>query len=284
MAGNHGASGKRGTAALPGRLTRSKLPASMGDVYPCAVADMPWHWTEADCIVVDYATPDDAAAALLPSELSLFPAGHSGQAIARLWLATYRGGTLGAHSEAAIEIPCLYEGSFALYVPYAYADSFAALASGREVTGFPKRPGTIAVKSAGRQFSARVDQQGQRLFSVHCIMGEPLASVPLPSTPGPGLPAPFDRTLPMPEPDDDGRGIAIPIVTTRYIPGGIEPQHVLSDWACEKGTVYAAEATVDHYPADIEPLAKLPVLGILGALLFRGDMTMHGKTILQDMA
>jgi acetoacetate decarboxylase len=284
MAGNRGAGGRHGTAALPGKLTRSKLPASMGDVYPCAAAGMPWSWTDADCIVVDYTTPDDAAAALLPSELSLFPAERSGQAIARLWLATYRGGTLGAYNEAAIEIPCRYDGRFALYVPYAYADSFAALASGREVTGFPKQPGTIAVQSTGRQFSASLDQHGQRLFSVHCTMGEPLTAVPLPSLPGPELPPPFNRTLPMPEPDDESRGIAIPIVTTRYIPGGIEPQHVLSDWAWEKGTAYAAEATVDHYPPDIGPLAKLPVLGILGALLFRGDMTMHGKTILQDMA
>jgi len=35
------------------------------------------------------------------------------------------------------------------------------------------------------------------------------------------------------------------VITTRYIPWGIEPQHILSDWAWEKDTVYAAEAVVD---------------------------------------
>jgi hypothetical protein len=118
MAGKHGTSGNSSaSAARPGKLTRSQLPTSMGDVYPCAAAGRPWRWTEADCIVVDYATPDDAAAALLPSELSLLPAERTGQAIARLWLATYRGGTLGAYSEAVVGIPCRYEGSFALARP-----------------------------------------------------------------------------------------------------------------------------------------------------------------------
>jgi hypothetical protein len=38
---------------MAGRLTRSQLPASMGDIYPCAVGGTPWGWTGADCIVVD---------------------------------------------------------------------------------------------------------------------------------------------------------------------------------------------------------------------------------------
>jgi acetoacetate decarboxylase len=272
------------SALLPGRLTRSQLPASMGDVYPRAVASKPWWWTDADCIVVDYATPDDAAAALLPSELSLLPAERSGQAIARLWLATYGGGTLGPYREAIVEIGCLYEESFALYTPYAYVDSIPALASGREVTGFPRQFGTIAVQCAGLGFSAHLDQHGRRLFSVHGTMGEPLTSLPLSRTSRPVLPPPFDRTLPLPEPDGDRHGIAIPVITTRFIPWGIEPQHILSEWAWEKGTACAAEAAVGHHPADIGPLAKLPVVEVLGALVLRGDLTLHGSTILQDMA
>jgi len=256
----------------------------MGEVYPRAVASRPWQWTDADCIVVDYATPDEDAAALLPSELSLLPADRSGRAIVRLWLATYRGGTLGPHNEAIVEIGCLYEGRFALYIPFAYVDSFPALASGREVAGFPKQFGTIAIQSAGRQFSAHLDQYGRRLLSVRGTVGKPLTSLPLPAASRPVLPPPFDRTLPLPEPDGECHAVAIPVITTRYIPWGIEPQHILSDWAWEKGTVYAAEAVVDHHLDGTGPLATLAVLEVLGALAFRGDMTVHGSTILQDMA
>lgn len=256
----------------------------MGDVYPRAVASKPWQWTGADCLVVDYAAPAEGAAALLPSELSLLPAERNGRAIVRLWLAAYRGGTLGPHNEAIVEIGCLYEGSFALYIPYAYVDSFPALASGREVAGFPKQFAAIAVQAAGRQFSAQLDQDGRRLFSVRGTLGAPLTSLPLPRTSRPVLPPPFDRTLPLPELDGECHAIAIPVITTRYIPWGIEPQHILSDWAWEKGTVYAAEAVVDHHPLGTGPLATLAVLEVLGALAFHGDMTVHGSTILQDMA
>ena len=113
------------------------------------------------------------------------------------------------------------------------------------------------------------------------MQAEPLIRLPLAADRR--LPAPFHRTLPLPAAGGAGGGIPLPVIATRYIPAGIEPQHVLSDCACESGTIYAAQATID-YAADLEPLRALPVAEVLGALVFRGRLAVHGTTILQDMA
>jgi acetoacetate decarboxylase len=268
---------------LPGRLTRDQLPASMGDLYAGATAGHAWRSTDAGYVVIDYVTPAESAAALLPSELMLLPGERRDTAIGRLWLASHRGGTFGRYNEVLIEIPCTYEGKFSLYAPRVYVDTLAPLAAGREVTGLPYQPGQIDVRSFRGQTIGSLRQDGRSLLCVRCTRGNRLVSLPFASTSHPVLPAPFDRTMPLPVRDGGRHGIPISLMTTRYIPAGIEPQHILSDCEWQTGTAYAADATID-YPPDIDPLAKLPVLEVLGALVFRGAMIVHGTTIVQDMA
>jgi hypothetical protein len=69
------------------------------------------------------------------------------------------------------------------------------------------------------------------------------------------LPAPFNRTMPLLEPDGQSRGIPVPLIATCYIPEGIHRQRTLSNWEWEHGFVSNAD-----YPSDVAALTKLPVL------------------------
>ena len=67
---------------LQGQLKKSQLPYAMGDLFPKGPeANHLWWWRDMDDIVINYLTPEAAAAALLPSEFSLLPIPVKGLAV-----------------------------------------------------------------------------------------------------------------------------------------------------------------------------------------------------------
>jgi acetoacetate decarboxylase len=264
-------------SALAGRLTRDQLPWAMADLYP---TDPAWVWTDAEDILIDYETPVDAARNLLPSEFTVLESSRDGMAMARLEFARYGGGTLGPYHEVMLKVPCLFEGRVHLYVPYIWVNSDRALTSGREVTGFPKQLAAIHMESTGHRYDAWLSRDGQRIVSFTFTRGDPLFSLPLSKTAPPRLPAPFDRTLPLPAGETEVSHFAL---TTRYIPLAVEAQHVESIWTWPTGATWSGDASVDSFPHSRGPMAALPVVNVLNALLFRGDIASGPVRLIGDM-
>lgn len=270
---------------LQGQLKKRQLPYAMGDLFPKgAEADHLWWWRDIDLIVMSYLTPEAAAAALLPSEFSLPRTPMEGLAGAALTFAKYRGGTLEPYNEVILQVPCLYKGQPYFYVPAIYVTTDQAMASGRELAGFPKKLATIELDSSGAQFTGSLERHGVRFVSISFKQQNTLFSVPLPAKEKVVLPTPFDQMLVLPEPTGMPQGMPYRVLTTRYILEGIAPQHIESLWKWEQGTVLAGEGGIEYTPSDAEPLAKLPVVGVVASILFRGDMACYGAQMLTEMA
>lgn len=267
-----------------GQLKKSQLPYAMGDLFPSVEADNPWWWKDSDMVSLNYLTPEAAAAAVLPSEFSLPRAPVEGLAVATLVFAKYRGGTLEPYNEVILQVPCLYKGQPYLYVPSIYVTTDQALASGRELLGFPKKLATIELDSSGAQFTGSLERHGGRVASISFKQQNMLFSLPLPTKEKVVLPPPFGQLLVLPEPTGRPQGLPVRIGTTRFIPDGIAPQHIESLWKWEQGTIWAGEGSIEYAPSDAEPLAKLPVVGVFASMLFRGDMACYGGQVLTEMA
>jgi acetoacetate decarboxylase len=268
---------------LQGQLKKSQLPYAMGDLYK-PEADSLWWWKDSDMVAITYLTPEAAAAAVLPSEFSLPHTPVEGLAVAMLVFAKYRGGTLEPYNEVILQVPCLYQGQPYLYIPAIYVTTDQAMASGRELAGFPKKLATIELDSSGAQFTGRLSRHGVRVGSINFKQGNMLFSVPLPAKEKVVLPPPFDQLFVPPEPTGTPQGLPFRITTTRFIPDGIAPQHTESLWKWEQGTFWAGEGSIEYALSDAEPLAKLPVVGVVASILFRGTIAFYGGQVLTEMA
>jgi hypothetical protein len=268
---------------LQGQLKKSQLPYAMGDLYK-PEADGQWWWKDSDMVAITYLTPEVAAAAVLPSEFSLPRTPVEGLAVAMLVFAKYRGGTLEPYNEVFQQIPCLYRDQPYLYIPAIYVTTDQAMAGGRELSGFPKKLATIELDSSGAQFTGRLSRHGVRVASISFKQVNTLFSLPLPAKEKVVLPPPFDQLLVLPEPTGRPQGVPFGALTTRFIPDGIAPHHIESLWRWEQGTVLAGEGSIEYAPSDAEPLAKLPVVGVVASFLFRGDFACYDNQVLTEMA
>ena len=289
-------------AGLQGQLKKSQLPYAMGNLFPRWEAGTPAWWRNIDLILMTYLTPAAAAAALLPSEFSL-PHLHAHGPVAKLGLAIeklrvgdelaavmltvakYRaGGSLGPYNEVFQGIPCLYKSQRCAYCPSIYVDSDEALTAGRELLGYPKKMAAITLNSSGAQFTGIMERRGVRVVSISFKQENKLFSVPLPANEKVVLSAPFDQMLALPEPTGKPEVMAFPMISTRFIAGAIAPQHLQTHWSLDNGTVFAGEGSIEYAPSDADPLAKLPVVHVLGSVLFKGDMAYRGGEMLTEMA
>jgi acetoacetate decarboxylase len=268
---------------LQGQLKKSQLPYAMGDLYK-PEADGRFWWRDIDSISIYYLTPEAAEAALLPSEFNLVKTPLEGLTVAGLTFAKYRGGTLEPYNEVYLEVPCLYKDQLYSYIPAMYVTTDQAMAGGRELLGFPKKLATIKLDSSGTQFTGRLSRQGVQVASITFNQGKMLFSVPLPAKEKVVLPPPFDQLMVLPEPTGRPQGLPARMLGTRFIPEGIAPQHLDSFWKWEQGTVWAGEGSIEYAPSDAEPLAKLPVVGVVASILFRGDFVCYGNQVLTEMA
>jgi Acetoacetate decarboxylase (ADC) len=129
--------------------------------------------------MIDYIT-DAEAAAVLPAEASLIAIPNApGQSAVKFAWAHYRRCTLGPYREVFQAIPCLYDNNLYLYVPGIWVDTDAAMASGREVAGFPKKLADIEINFLGNTWQGYLDRpRGQRLASSTFETTDELLSIP----------------------------------------------------------------------------------------------------------
>jgi acetoacetate decarboxylase len=281
-----------GPVALPvkGQVTLKNHPFSMGALYENAPE---WFWRDIDVVIVDHLTDAASAAALLPEQLTTLPIpelpGYS--AVKQIW-AHYRDSSMGPYDEFIAAIPCLYNGEMYLHVPFIYVNTDTALASGREIGGWPKKLADIRMDRVGNEYRCSLDRRGERIASVSMNVGGKLFSTPLPADKPVSLPYPYNMTLPLPPPTGKPQAsVPFPTTTLKLVPG-VEPGNppsvarlISAPWRMKGDFHSGSNASAVYGRSDADPLYKLPILKTLGAMFFKGEMTLALKEmkVLDDL-
>lgn len=267
---------------VKGQRTLKNLSFSQGDLYKNAPV---WTWTDIDVVILDYLTDAKSAAAFLPENLSTFPIPElPGYALVKSVWAHYRNSGFGPYNEFMPIIPCLFDGQMFLDVPLIYVDRDSAMAGGREIGGWPKKMAKIEFDRIGDEYRCSLERNGQRLASVRMKIGGQLFSTPLPADTPVSLPYPYNMTFPLPAPTGKPQeDVALPTSTLKFFPGvgtgELNPppsvaRVIAAPWRM-KGTFFSGSAgSASYRPSDEDPFYKLPILKVLGAMYFEGDMSL----------
>jgi hypothetical protein len=272
---------------LSGQITKDKLGTSMGDLYPAMGPNNPWVWKNVDMAIIDYLTPEAAAAAVLPADAHLVGIPDlPGQADVKLVFAKYgKGGTIDPYHEVVVGIPCIYGGQLAMYVAFIYVTTDDAMASGRELGGFPKKIADIRLESMGDQVVGTMTRGGDEIASFSLTKGKGLFSLPLPADTQVKVGYPYNLTLPLPAPTGKPEPYALPFLSMRVIPNTQvekEPYAVeqlnSSVWELAEGPIFGTtNAAVDLRPSEKDPLYKLPVNYVLSGIYLQGGVMQLAK-------
>jgi acetoacetate decarboxylase len=268
-------------APVQGKVSLKNHPFSMGGLYENAPV---WNWTDIDVVIVDYLTDANSAAAMLPEQLSTFPIAElPGYAAVKAVWAHYRDTSFGPYNEFMPVIPCLHNGELYLDVPLIYVDNDAAMAAGREIGGWPKKFATITFDRIGDEYRCSLERHGQRLASSSIKIGGKLLSTPLPADKPVSLPYPWNMTLPLPPPTGKEQAtVLLPTASLKVVPqvGSDDPvvaRVIGSPWHMKGDFYKASEGSISYRKSDADPFYKLPVLKVLGATYFEGEMTLAFK-------
>jgi acetoacetate decarboxylase len=283
-------------AGLQGRVTKDNFGSSMpsyGPLYPTFVPGTGWQWLDIDVVMIDYTTDAEAAAEWLPAEASLIDISVApGQSAIKMIWANYRGGTLPPYKEVIQTIPCIFEDQLFLYVAQIWVDTDSAMASGRELGGFPKKLGDIGMDFLGHTWHGYLARPADnRIASFSFETTGKMLTVPLPADRTPTFPFPYNLALPLPQPSGEPQAVPYVTLQSRFIPnttvGAEDPwslaQLTAGVWTLEQGTIWAGDATLAFHPSEQDPLSLLPVNAVLSAMLFQGDMYLEDLAVVADL-
>lgn len=247
-----------------------------------------FEWKDSDFVLIDYLTDAKSAAAFLPEGVTTFPIaelpGYS--AVKQVW-AHYRESSVGPYEEFIMLIPCLYKGQMYVYNPLIYVTTDEAMASGREIGGYPKKMADIRLEQFGNEWRLSFSRGGERLISASAKSGRKLFSTPLPADKPVALPYPYNMTLPLPPPTGKPQeDFPFPVMTIRLFPGNgsDHPAPVVAEligapWRMSGDVYSASDATLAYYPSESDPFYKLPILKVLGAACAHADMKLAMKEV-----
>lgn len=277
---------------LPG-IRQFDLNAAMPSIaplYPAYDPAEPWQWKDSTLVIVDYLTKAEAAAAWLPAGATLLvPAGMEGQAVARILFADYGGGTLRPYREVVQSILCLKDGRPHLFVAQIWVDTDEALASGRELWGFPKKLADIKVENTRTSLECSL-QRGSTTPLIKLRFAEtvPLLSLRSQSS-GEPLPAPYGLMLGIPSGSQPLLSLDFETMLERVIPSplGLTAGNVLASaslvgttWSCVAGDFHAGDAELLLAGTAEDPVDWLAPTAVIGGMSYYGDLCMTAVAIL----
>ena len=236
---------------LGGKLTRQQFGASMPVDAP-AFPRPPYAYRDAELVIHEYVTDPDAAAALLPTPLTL-----TDEPVVELTFARYPWSTLGPYNEVVVSLACTHAAQACKHAVVLYVDSESALISGRELAGFPKKMARIDIRP-GSIYGCSLERPAG--ISLCTSVFQPAGPLPLsfPTT------RHFTSLRVIPDPEQAAAPSLAELVQT--------------DWILESGEAFAGSGSCHFSGASaLDPLHLLPVRRPLGSMLMRCNMTVAGS-------
>lgn len=207
---------------------------------------------------------------ILPEGLELF----SDPPQAGYWLSYYSNSTLGPYYEwLSIIMVEDEEGDFGYYIPYIYVDNDAALASGREVAGAPKKFAEMNIERDHEFINGWIERpKGKRLATINFQPETRAQTAMLENYLGEKTFLYSVRHLPPLE----GEGGVTQLVKWYAAP-------TLHEDANGRETVWMGPATVTYdSPSKADPIHKLEIDEILASLYVEFDMVLGFESILKE--
>jgi acetoacetate decarboxylase len=225
----------------------------------------PVEYKDSTILTYTYETDPDAAAAVLPAQLTL-----TEPPTAKMVFANYNWSSVGYYNEVVQALACTYKGDPYVYAVRLHVTSDRAMASGREIGGFPKKIGHIEFNSfdSGAGYLSYLDSpEGFRVCS--------------------GVMVP-DQQLPMFPPE-------LNYISLRLMPNPVDQANpsvcelLASVWELGPGAMWSGIGSVHlDGTSALDPYHQLPVLNSkhsetnrVPCAIYRGDMTVSQIKLLE---
>ena len=249
---------KAGNTSRRGQLTKANFGYSLPLDQPL-YQPPPVEYRDSTILTYTYETDADAAAAVLPAQLSL-----TETPTAKLVFANYQWSSVGFYNEVVQAIECTYEGKKYVYPVRLHVTSDRAMASGREIGGFPKKMGHIEFNS-GAEYSSHLESpKGMRVCSGMMVPKACLAVLPE----EPKAPLNYISLRIMPNPDDPKNPSLCELLE--------------SEWELGPGEMWSGIGSF-HFDceSELDPYHKIPVVGDVNCAIYRGSMVASSIKLLK---
>ena len=247
-----------GKTPCQGKLTKANFGYSLPLDQPL-YQPPPVEYRDSTILTYNYETDPEAAAAVLPAQLSL-----TETPTAKMVFANYQWSSVGFYNEVVQAIECTYQGKTYVYPIRLHVTSDRAMASGREIGGFPKKMGHIEF-SSGAEYSSHLESpKGMRVCSGMMVPKACLAVLPQePKSP-------------------------IKYVSLRVMPNPVDPANpsvcelLESVWELGPGEMWSGIGSF-HFDceSELDPYHKLPVVGPVNCAIYRGSMVASSIELLE---
>jgi acetoacetate decarboxylase len=241
-------------SGVQGKLTKADFGFSMPVDQPL-YQPPPVKYKDSTILTYTYETDPEAAAAVLPAQLTL-----TETPTAKMVFATYRWSSIGFYNEVVQALSCTYKGKPYVYAVRLHVTTDRAMSSGREIGGFPKKIGHIEF-NAGAEIRSHLESPlGSRICSAVMIPGQkiPASQVPTESN----------------------------YISLRVVPNPLDPKNpsicelLASVWELGPGEMWGGVGNVHLYgSSELDPYHRLPVVNAnpsatnrLPYAIYRGDM------------
>lgn len=237
---------------IAGKLTRASLGFSMPAHAPMYPAP-PYVYDDARLVYYAYVTDAQKAAELLPQTVTV-----SDPPIATVTFATYPRSTLGQYLEVVHLVDVVFQDKPAKFAVALFVTSDAAMASGRELGGYPKKIAEITIREEGPSGLVRIARP------IGLVLAEGIYSV--------GSPIEFH----LPETHEYLCLRLIPSPRSGAVPSVCEL--VRSHWTLDSGELWSGSGSLRFTGAsDSDPLHLLPILAPPQVMHFRGRITVDSE-------
>ena len=238
-----------------GTLTKDQLGFSMPPYAPL-FPKPPYFYSNATLLIFKYVT-DVSAARMIPDSVELADPPTAG-----LVFASYPSSNLGPYNEVVLFLDVVFKGRPLQFGAFLYVTSDAAMASGREMGGYPKKIARIEFLGGSDQTAAMERPAGLRICT--------------------GTMRPEVRQLPPAGPQKSAAAspsTVLNYLTLRLIPSPQlnQPPTVLelleTKWTVEPSEVWTGPGSCQFTGAsDLDPLHWAPVVKPIVCELIKGDI------------
>lgn len=218
----------------------------------------PIEYRDATILTYVYHTDVDAAAALLPSKLTL-----KENPIVKMVFANYQWSSVGFYNEVVQALECQYKGTDYLYPVRLHVTTDRAMSSGREIGGFPKKMGHIEFSSGAQYYSALESPVGAKVCSGEMQAVGPTMQLRKGMLP----PSKYLSLRVIPNPFDDAPPVC---------------ELIESSWLTGDGESWVGLGSF-HFDrhSELDPYHRLPVVKPIQNSIFHGDMVVEDIKLLE---
>jgi acetoacetate decarboxylase len=240
---------------MKGRLTLDRLGYSMPSDAPAYPAP-PYHYRNAQAILIKFETDPESAVDILPEPLELIE-----PASANLSFYWYPFTTFGPYHEAILRLYAQHDGKPLTYIAHIFVDTDPPMLAGREVWGYPKKLARIGFERDKDMVVGWLERpSGVRLATAIMRPEQPAGAL------GSNGPTTGLRIIPSAKPDEKRPALAELVAA--------DTQHTIREAWEGPGSISFPDCSA------LDPVGRFPVRRILKAVYMEYDILLPAGRVI----